>query len=1090
MNASLAKEEKDFTATVVVSEGKTIYVPTWNEKKKRLKKVPKRLKDCVQFESDFVHRDLSETLLTKQEKHEVSDVIDIADAVTSKNDLVKNMIHVNVNVERLSVLDDLQPWCMVHCLYKCFCKFRAIDGQRFEFSDAKIDVIDQPIYTKRRQYTFERSKDESPNKIAKVSSYTNARFAPVTDVDYSSCRRVRVVATNHHLIVNRVRSENVRRYIKKYEEDNPGLKGVLRNRVKRCIAMPEVGTATVSSSNISKKSKPNNSTNNSSMELNKSSQLIGSDAMKQSIEKAITSSSLPVNDTVKIDENVSRYRTRFNNIIMKTMQGITQKLKTMIALPSPVNKAFYYMQWKHFLDAYNADRIYIWEVQLNTKEVLLVVTDKNIMPIVSNAMYVINIKAVSTERLPLLPKLIKLGVMNGETEKLSILLFGISNYWRVLGCTHSKNDFMNKPVVAVPTPNTNPRLATKISHLFDEMVQLTARNQSKKQSSIKSNICIRQLDEADIDNINLPIPVVGSHRWLMLSLGNDFTHIFVPEWKQFISHKKILAAIDHAKKSQKTVRLGPITLKPQIYVPHNSNMKLFFGPMQKNETLELQLLQQTDGKMLLREDYQRLTKQQPRSLTTGTWLYMKDDHVTVDGNELDTKARTSPPKLNYFAKNPSTSRKFIKLKPSTVTTNNMNITLMSPSTDTLSNFATSTPSTSSNVPSSELIRHLSFGLRARPDKTLNKSNGDSSNIKVVDSSLLMAPHFMPLSSSSFSTPTLTASIQSKPITLSVTSNMQSNTESKNVSKGVPIRGRRFTAMPNTAKPILKSMLQQSVVGKSPVDISVVQPMPRKDAPNKITGRRYTTFVSPSVKPINLQRPNLMNFKLVQKPGNMVTLGKQGNGLTLTPISQLMLNRPVVIQKTDSTDSVNESTSFRSPSKTFERSNSLHLSRPLSPSNKPLTSTVATKLSNVPIMVVKPSTFNSNVSKNMLSLSVGPDRNSVASKKMPTAMPTVRPILNNKNILGMNKITSDIIETTEIIDSDDEMPPSPPKKQQMSFNSPSAEDSDTVNGYLISEVRSLGKFMAKKTFSAYAVTISNDEKIFHTFKHCTDFLNEM
>lgn len=121
MNASLAKEEKDFTATVVVSDGKTIYVPTWDEKKKRLKKVPKRLSDCVQYESDFVHRDLSETLMTKQEKRmrvKTEEVIDVDDRVlmANKNDIVKNMVHVNVNVERLNVLNDLQVNSPHFCL--------------------------------------------------------------------------------------------------------------------------------------------------------------------------------------------------------------------------------------------------------------------------------------------------------------------------------------------------------------------------------------------------------------------------------------------------------------------------------------------------------------------------------------------------------------------------------------------------------------------------------------------------------------------------------------------------------------------------------------------------------------------------------------------------------------------------------------------------------------------------------------------------------------------------------------------------------------------------------------------------------------
>lgn len=1010
---------------------------------------------------------------------------------------------------------------MVHCLYKCFCKFRAVDGQRFEFSDSKIDVIEQPTYTKKRQYTFERSKDEPANKMAKSTNFMPTTCASsIADDDYSTCRRVRVVATNHHKIVNRARSEDIRRRIRKIEQELPGLKILLRNRVKRSIALPEVcPLVTVTDSH-------RDSSGISNENRNKSAQSTSSNAMEQSIEKAITLSSLPGTDSFKVDANSNKYRSRFNNIIMKTMQGISHKLKTMTALPSPVNKAFYYMQWKHFLQAFNADRIYIWEVQLNTKEVLLVVTDKNIMPIVSNAMYVINIKAVSTERLPLLPKLIKLGVINDETEKMSILLFGISNYWRVLGATHSENDFMNHKVVAVPTPDSNPRLASKISYLFNDMVQLTMKNRSK-ESTITSNICIRQLDVADVDNIHVPIPVVGCHRWLMLSLANDFSHIFVPAWKQFISHKKILAAIEHAKKTRKTVRMGPTSLKPQVYVPHDSDKKIFFGPMQKNETIDLQLLQQTDGKMLLREDYQRITKEQPKVLTVGTWLYMKDDHMMIGGDMLtEPQMRTYPPKLKYFPKtSSSTSLGFIPLKPSTITSSNMNITLMSPTTaDGFSKCTTSTPSTSSSgsIPSSELIRHLSLGLRARPAKAASKSNLDSSPIKVIDTSLLMSPEFIekplvPSASSSWISSASNAphkreqlfatTIQSRPITLSFAPNMQSSTDWKDVSKGVPIRARRFTTIASDGKPTLKSILQRPTIDK-PVELASNEPQDKavrsKPIPNSIRERRYTTIVSTGSKTLikNVSphvRPtiNVKNFELLHNPDNKLTLAPKSEPVTESP-TQLILNRPVIIKKIDSIDTTVQPTSLRQRSKTIDRITSLPFNRPLSPSNKqtmvkPATSTIASKLSTGPIRVVKPSNLNLNLPVKVTTshASIASDGKTVVMKKLPM----LRLMPSNVRILGQNKITRNSTETTEIIDSDDETaaaaaPPSSSRKLQSSSKSMSTGTNNTVNGYLISQIRGLGKIMAKKLFAAYSVHLLDGSKLFHTFKHCTDYLNNV
>lgn len=52
--AFLAKEEKEFTSTVVLSADKTIYIPSTNNRAKRNKKIPKRFDDCVRDDQPIV----------------------------------------------------------------------------------------------------------------------------------------------------------------------------------------------------------------------------------------------------------------------------------------------------------------------------------------------------------------------------------------------------------------------------------------------------------------------------------------------------------------------------------------------------------------------------------------------------------------------------------------------------------------------------------------------------------------------------------------------------------------------------------------------------------------------------------------------------------------------------------------------------------------------------------------------------------------------------------------------------------------------------------------------------------------------------
>lgn len=56
-------------------------------------------------------------------------------------DLLKSLQHVRVELNRLPDLD-VEPWCMVHCLYKCHCKGRAPNGHICNRTNKKNDMTE------------------------------------------------------------------------------------------------------------------------------------------------------------------------------------------------------------------------------------------------------------------------------------------------------------------------------------------------------------------------------------------------------------------------------------------------------------------------------------------------------------------------------------------------------------------------------------------------------------------------------------------------------------------------------------------------------------------------------------------------------------------------------------------------------------------------------------------------------------------------------------------------------------------------------------------------------------------------------------
>lgn len=168
--------EKDFTPTLVLSNDSTYLIPTDRDNTRRLKKIPAKYNDYV---------DTAKALSPSDE----SDIIALSEADRKKllpKDPVEAMLHqlkhVNVLLRPLQHVTSIEPWCMVHNLYKCFCKGKAIEGRPFTFEDLEEDLEERYHYSKKRMYEFEKIEEGEASKVKRTLSFNSADKAAKEEI--------------------------------------------------------------------------------------------------------------------------------------------------------------------------------------------------------------------------------------------------------------------------------------------------------------------------------------------------------------------------------------------------------------------------------------------------------------------------------------------------------------------------------------------------------------------------------------------------------------------------------------------------------------------------------------------------------------------------------------------------------------------------------------------------------------------------------------------------------------------------------------------------------------------------------------------
>lgn len=168
--ARLAKEEKDFTSTIVVSDSNTFVLPNNVLSAKRNTKKPLRYHECLVNYDDGVDVENK-----KVKEHSYQRRTDKSkQSVNHKQNLIVNTLqNCNVQLEKLPDLE-IEPWCMIHCLYKCYCKGSSKAGKSFKLQQninkkpESVSIAPQVVETaitpnskwesiapRKRQYTFE-----------------------------------------------------------------------------------------------------------------------------------------------------------------------------------------------------------------------------------------------------------------------------------------------------------------------------------------------------------------------------------------------------------------------------------------------------------------------------------------------------------------------------------------------------------------------------------------------------------------------------------------------------------------------------------------------------------------------------------------------------------------------------------------------------------------------------------------------------------------------------------------------------------------------------------------------------------------------
>lgn len=288
--ARLAKEERDFTPTVIMTNNSTVLVRNTETEARRHKKKPKKYDDY--YNENSVKSLMNGIIPSEEEPREPSIERNKTSSVIGNQplSLADRIRHTHVVLNKLQDLDQIEPWCMIHCLYRCYCHGNATHGKPFKFNEESDIVLPTPVVPvldplltvyeprRRRLYSFEKTETtiptipevrepfrkrdsseesykpwnerrkkkrrtleeqlpSSPDKKISEDSAPSSTRASIEDLqinDGQTCRRVIPVNRNFYKTRNYYRKSRYLKEIEEAKQNNPFAEKRLKHLLDKC----------------------------------------------------------------------------------------------------------------------------------------------------------------------------------------------------------------------------------------------------------------------------------------------------------------------------------------------------------------------------------------------------------------------------------------------------------------------------------------------------------------------------------------------------------------------------------------------------------------------------------------------------------------------------------------------------------------------------------------------------------------------------------------------------------------------------------------------------------------------------------------
>lgn len=392
-NARLARVEKEFKSTIIVSENDMYVLPNTITSTKRSSRKPKR------FTNDDTCLDDTETeTIFKSKRRRPEERVVVVESHPTLNkhrhNALKSLQHVRVEVKQLPELG-VEPWCLVHHLYKCHCKGRAQKGRVFSFANKNNDLVGpggwETTAPRKRQYTFER-ENANDEPVQKASKTTIApQFSPQDEIpslpSISSFLINQLTSARTRIFPWRKRPRRTQADLLRLRNEcnfaeNPEIIAKLNERIETCRKYNQA-------QNMLAKS----------MELGK-----------------LVPKELPLTN----DHNTSKNESinHLNQVITETMQRLTalQQRNRLTLNPTPNKLSI--IPWNRVLQAFKSHEIFVWDVELENHLRLMALTTTHVTPKDEKMIRVTNISYTELSKLPMVAKLLR---NNYKTEKTKYL---------------------------------------------------------------------------------------------------------------------------------------------------------------------------------------------------------------------------------------------------------------------------------------------------------------------------------------------------------------------------------------------------------------------------------------------------------------------------------------------------------------------------------------------------------------------------------------------------------------------------------------------------------------------------------------------